>query len=161
MWCCLWARVCNLNGDCLTDVALDFRVFTCSSCAGLSSHWIHTYGRIGEQTCPQGTVRRWRTRRVVRIVPFHCTLFFSQVDRVLPRWLAEPDVIHRDIKNNLVCTSDVSGLSAQLLKNLQNNGIHHFFPGDGICVQQQLRWPVTYSVDFWSRKQVNAAPVQH
>uniref|UniRef100_A0AAQ5X7G2 ATP-dependent RNA helicase n=1 Tax=Amphiprion ocellaris TaxID=80972 RepID=A0AAQ5X7G2_AMPOC len=50
------------------------------------------------------------------------------VHRVLPQWLAEPDVIHRDIKNNLVPISNISGISAQLLKKLQNNGILHFFP---------------------------------
>uniref|UniRef100_A0A3Q1GLY1 ATP-dependent RNA helicase n=1 Tax=Acanthochromis polyacanthus TaxID=80966 RepID=A0A3Q1GLY1_9TELE len=52
----------------------------------------------------------------------------QKVHRVLPQWLAEPDVIHRDIKNNLVPISNISGLSAQLLKKLQNNGIQHFFP---------------------------------
>ncbi|XP_030578168.1 ATP-dependent RNA helicase DDX51 isoform X2 [Archocentrus centrarchus] len=52
----------------------------------------------------------------------------NKVDRVLPQWLAEPDVIHRDIKNNLISIADVPGLSAQLLKNLHNNGTHHFFP---------------------------------
>ncbi|XP_051812375.1 ATP-dependent RNA helicase DDX51 [Acanthochromis polyacanthus] len=52
----------------------------------------------------------------------------QKVHRVLPQWLAEPDVIHRDIKNNLVPISNISGLSAQLLKKLQNNRIQHFFP---------------------------------
>ncbi|XP_008298982.1 ATP-dependent RNA helicase DDX51 [Stegastes partitus] len=52
----------------------------------------------------------------------------QKVHRVLPQWLAEPDVIHRDIKSNLVPICDISGLSAQLLKKLHNNGIEHFFP---------------------------------
>ncbi|XP_028262381.1 ATP-dependent RNA helicase DDX51 [Parambassis ranga] len=52
----------------------------------------------------------------------------QKVQRVLPQWLAEPDVIHRDIKNNLVPISDISGISVQLQKKLQNNGIEHFFP---------------------------------
>lgn len=51
-----------------------------------------------------------------------------KVDRVLPQWLAEPHVIHTDIKNNLISISDVPGLCAQLLKNLHSNGIQHFFP---------------------------------
>lgn len=59
-----------------------------------------------------------------------CEFLFSQVNRVLPQWLAEPDVIHRDIKSNLVPVSEVSGLSAHLQKKLQNNGIQHLFPGD-------------------------------
>ncbi|XP_071334475.1 ATP-dependent RNA helicase DDX51 isoform X2 [Trachinotus anak] len=52
----------------------------------------------------------------------------QKVHRVLPQWLAQPDVIHRDIKTNLVPVSDISGLCAALVKKLQNNGIHHFFP---------------------------------
>lgn len=59
-----------------------------------------------------------------------CLFLCSQVHRVLPQWLAQPDVIHSDIKSNLVPISDVPGLSAQLMKKLQNNGIQHFFPGD-------------------------------
>lgn len=56
--------------------------------------------------------------------------FCSQVHRVLPQWLAQPDMIHRDIKSNLVPISDIPGLSAQLVNKLQNNGIQHFFPGN-------------------------------
>ncbi|XP_022626056.1 ATP-dependent RNA helicase DDX51 [Seriola dumerili] len=52
----------------------------------------------------------------------------QKVHRVLPQWLAQPDVIHRDIKSNLVPVSDISGLCAGLVKKLQNNGIQHFFP---------------------------------
>ncbi|XP_026174891.1 ATP-dependent RNA helicase DDX51 isoform X1 [Mastacembelus armatus] len=52
----------------------------------------------------------------------------QKVHRVLPQWLAQPDVIHRDIKSNLVPISAIPGLSAQLIKKLQNNGIERFFP---------------------------------
>ncbi|XP_010752603.1 ATP-dependent RNA helicase DDX51 [Larimichthys crocea] len=52
----------------------------------------------------------------------------QKVHRVLPQWLAQPDVIHRDIKSNLVPVSDIPGLCAPLVKKLQNNGIQHFFP---------------------------------
>ncbi|KAM9339622.1 ATP-dependent RNA helicase DDX51 [Symphorus nematophorus] len=52
----------------------------------------------------------------------------QKVHRVLPQWLAQPDVIHRDIKSNLVPVSDVPGLSAQLVKKLQTNGIESLFP---------------------------------
>ncbi|XP_041814923.1 ATP-dependent RNA helicase DDX51 [Chelmon rostratus] len=52
----------------------------------------------------------------------------QKVHRVLPQWLAQPDVIHRDIKSHLAPISDIPGLSAQLVKKLQNTGIHHFFP---------------------------------
>ncbi|XP_044025588.1 ATP-dependent RNA helicase DDX51 [Siniperca chuatsi] len=52
----------------------------------------------------------------------------QKVHRVLPQWLAQPDLIHRDIKSNLIPISDIPGLSAQLVKKLQNNGIQHLFP---------------------------------
>ncbi|KAG8011024.1 ATP-dependent RNA helicase DDX51, partial [Nibea albiflora] len=52
----------------------------------------------------------------------------QKVHRVLPEWLAQPDVIHRDIKSNLVPVPDIPGLCAPLVKKLQNNGIQHFFP---------------------------------
>ncbi|TKS75755.1 ATP-dependent RNA helicase DDX51 [Collichthys lucidus] len=52
----------------------------------------------------------------------------QKVHRVLPQWLTQPDVIHRDIKSNLVPVSDIPGLCAPLVKKLQNNGIQNFFP---------------------------------
>ncbi|XP_071755307.2 ATP-dependent RNA helicase DDX51 [Centroberyx gerrardi] len=52
----------------------------------------------------------------------------QKVHRVLPQWLAQPDVIHRDIKSNLIPVSEVQGISARLVKKLENNGIQHFFP---------------------------------
>uniref|UniRef100_A0A3Q3QTJ6 ATP-dependent RNA helicase n=1 Tax=Monopterus albus TaxID=43700 RepID=A0A3Q3QTJ6_MONAL len=52
----------------------------------------------------------------------------QKVHRVLPQWLAQPSVIHRDIKSNLVPFFAVPGLHPQLVKNLQNNGIKQFFP---------------------------------
>ncbi|XP_032399574.1 ATP-dependent RNA helicase DDX51 [Etheostoma spectabile] len=52
----------------------------------------------------------------------------QKVDRVLPQWLAQPDVIHRDIKSNLVPISAIPELSPLLVKKLQNNGIQHLFP---------------------------------
>uniref|UniRef100_UPI003AAF0899 ATP-dependent RNA helicase DDX51 n=1 Tax=Centroberyx gerrardi TaxID=166262 RepID=UPI003AAF0899 len=52
----------------------------------------------------------------------------QKVHRVLPQWLAQPDVIHRDIKSNLIPVSEVQGISARLVKKLENNGIQHLFP---------------------------------
>ncbi|XP_054652639.1 ATP-dependent RNA helicase DDX51 [Dunckerocampus dactyliophorus] len=51
-----------------------------------------------------------------------------KVHRVLPQWLAQPDVIERDIKSKLLPISDMGGLSVLLLNKLHNNGIQHFFP---------------------------------
>uniref|UniRef100_A0A673XL54 ATP-dependent RNA helicase n=1 Tax=Salmo trutta TaxID=8032 RepID=A0A673XL54_SALTR len=47
---------------------------------------------------------------------------------VLPKWLAEPDVIQRDITSNLVPISDVPGICTKLQRKLESNGIHHLFP---------------------------------
>uniref|UniRef100_W5MIT8 ATP-dependent RNA helicase n=1 Tax=Lepisosteus oculatus TaxID=7918 RepID=W5MIT8_LEPOC len=52
----------------------------------------------------------------------------QKVYRVLPHWLAQPNLIHRDIKSNLVPVVDVPGLCPRLLKKLESCGIQHFFP---------------------------------
>ncbi|XP_040015808.2 ATP-dependent RNA helicase DDX51 isoform X1 [Gasterosteus aculeatus] len=52
----------------------------------------------------------------------------QKVHRVLPQWLAQPDVIHRDIRSNLVPIADVPRLSPLLVRKLQINGIHQLFP---------------------------------
>lgn len=52
----------------------------------------------------------------------------QKVQRVLPKWLAEPDVIQRDITSNLVPISDVPGICTKLQRKLESNGIHHLFP---------------------------------
>lgn len=79
----------------------------------------------------------------IKIPAINSTFFvFPQAKRVLPQWLAEPDVIHRDIKCNLVPLFSVSGVSAQLLRKLEANGIQHFFPGtvDSPGGQPGLLW---------------------
>jgi len=70
---------------------------------------------------------------------WHClfdsssTLFFSfpvpQVQPFLPRWLAQPKLVQKRIKDNLVPIGDVPGIHPRLLKKLQMNGIESFFPG--------------------------------
>ncbi|XP_047184413.1 ATP-dependent RNA helicase DDX51 [Scophthalmus maximus] len=52
----------------------------------------------------------------------------QKVHRVLPQWLAQPQVIHRDMKNNLVPVSEVAALCEPLVKKLQSHGIQHLFP---------------------------------
>ncbi|XP_076004874.1 ATP-dependent RNA helicase DDX51 [Genypterus blacodes] len=52
----------------------------------------------------------------------------QKVARVLPQWLAQPDVIHRDIRSHLVPVSEVQGLCARLVSKLEQNGIQRFFP---------------------------------
>uniref|UniRef100_A0A8C7S1Q2 ATP-dependent RNA helicase n=1 Tax=Oncorhynchus mykiss TaxID=8022 RepID=A0A8C7S1Q2_ONCMY len=55
-------------------------------------------------------------------------LFYITHLQVLPKWLAEPDVIQRDITSNLVPISDVPGICTKLQRKLESNGIHHLFP---------------------------------
>ncbi|KAM9476005.1 ATP-dependent RNA helicase DDX51 isoform 2-T2 [Clarias gariepinus] len=52
----------------------------------------------------------------------------QKVQRVLPKWLAEPDMIERDIKSNLIPLCDVPGICPSLQKKLEANGIQTFFP---------------------------------
>lgn len=52
----------------------------------------------------------------------------QKVSRVLPEWLAEPDVVHKDIRRHLVPVSDVAGLGPLIQKVLQKNQVHHLFP---------------------------------
>ena len=49
--------------------------------------------------------------------------------RVLPAWLAQPNVIKADLKSGQVPVSSVTKLHSVLLENLAKNGITHFFPG--------------------------------
>ncbi|KAL7827420.1 hypothetical protein SRHO_G00331380 [Serrasalmus rhombeus] len=52
----------------------------------------------------------------------------QKVQRVLPKWLAEPDAIKRDIKSNLVPLSEVPGICSRLQKKLEASGIQNLFP---------------------------------
>ncbi|XP_051508423.1 ATP-dependent RNA helicase DDX51 [Myxocyprinus asiaticus] len=52
----------------------------------------------------------------------------EKVKRVLPQWLAQPDVVQRDIKSHLVPIHELRGISPKLLKKLEANGIKSFFP---------------------------------
>nr|XP_023682807.1 ATP-dependent RNA helicase DDX51 [Paramormyrops kingsleyae] len=52
----------------------------------------------------------------------------QKVQMVLPQWLAKPDMVQRDISQNLVPISEVQGICPHLLKKLDSNGIQHFFP---------------------------------
>ncbi|KAG7480664.1 hypothetical protein MATL_G00058650 [Megalops atlanticus] len=52
----------------------------------------------------------------------------QKVQMVLPQWLAQPDIVQRDINKNLVPIRDVPGICPRLLKKLESNGIQNFFP---------------------------------
>ncbi|POI26379.1 hypothetical protein CIB84_009871, partial [Bambusicola thoracicus] len=46
----------------------------------------------------------------------------------LPHWLAQPKLVQKRIKENLIPIRDVPGIHPKLLKKLQMNGIESFFP---------------------------------
>ncbi|NXX94445.1 DDX51 helicase, partial [Centropus bengalensis] len=52
----------------------------------------------------------------------------SQVRPFLPQWLAQPKLVQKLNKNNLVPITEVPGIHPRLLKKLQTNGIESFFP---------------------------------
>nr|XP_009931532.1 PREDICTED: ATP-dependent RNA helicase DDX51 [Opisthocomus hoazin] len=52
----------------------------------------------------------------------------QKVQPFLPRWLAQPKLVQKRIKDNLVPIGDVPGIHPRLLKKLQMNGIESFFP---------------------------------
>lgn len=60
-----------------------------------------------------------------------CDSFFPplQVQPFLPQWLAQPKLLQKRIKENLIPVGDVPGIHPKLLKKLQMNGIDSFFPG--------------------------------
>uniref|UniRef100_A0A8C0BP65 ATP-dependent RNA helicase n=1 Tax=Buteo japonicus TaxID=224669 RepID=A0A8C0BP65_9AVES len=50
------------------------------------------------------------------------------VQPFLPQWLAQPKLVQKRIKDNLVPIGEVPGIHPRLLKKLQMNGIESFFP---------------------------------
>ncbi|KFQ67879.1 ATP-dependent RNA helicase DDX51, partial [Phaethon lepturus] len=52
----------------------------------------------------------------------------QKVQPFLPQWLAQPKLVQKRIKDNLVPIEDVPGIHPRLLKKLQMNGIESFFP---------------------------------
>ncbi|XP_019362440.1 PREDICTED: ATP-dependent RNA helicase DDX51 [Gavialis gangeticus] len=51
-----------------------------------------------------------------------------KIQPILPQWLAQPKLVHKRIKENLVPIQDVPGIHPRLLKKLQVNGVESFFP---------------------------------
>jgi len=57
----------------------------------------------------------------------------QKVRRVLPHWLAHPDIVSVDLSDQQVAVTDLEGLDGAIVKNLKANKVTHFFP-----VQRQL-----------------------
>ena len=56
-----------------------------------------------------------------------------KVRRVLPKWLAEPDIVSVDLGDQQMPVEEMKQLDSSLLSSLQANGIKYFFP-----VQRQV-----------------------
>ncbi|XP_066465915.1 ATP-dependent RNA helicase DDX51 [Tiliqua scincoides] len=52
----------------------------------------------------------------------------QKVQPLLPQWLAQPELVQRRIKENLIPLQDVPGIHPKLVKKLQANGIESWFP---------------------------------
>lgn len=57
----------------------------------------------------------------------------TKVQRVLPAWLSNPDVVSVDLSDGQMPVSELPGLDAETVKRLAANGVRHFFP-----VQRQV-----------------------
>lgn len=57
----------------------------------------------------------------------------AKVQRVLPQWLANPDIVSVDFHEDQLAVHDLPGLHPTLVEKLRQNGISHFFP-----VQRQV-----------------------
>ncbi|XP_025893234.1 ATP-dependent RNA helicase DDX51 [Nothoprocta perdicaria] len=63
----------------------------------------------------------------------------QKVQPFLPQWLAQPKLVQKRIKENLVPITDVPGIHPKLLKKLQMNGIESFFPVQAEVIPAILR----------------------
>ncbi|KAM6339719.1 ATP-dependent RNA helicase DDX51 isoform 1-T1 [Alca torda] len=63
----------------------------------------------------------------------------QKVQPFLPQWLAQPKLVQKSIKDNLVPIRDVPGIHPRLLKKLQMNGIESFFPVQAEVIPAVLR----------------------
>ncbi|KAK3598767.1 hypothetical protein CHS0354_015562 [Potamilus streckersoni] len=52
----------------------------------------------------------------------------QKVHRVLPEWLAKPNIIGSDLRNLTLLVTEMKGLDQDLVEKLQKNNITHFFP---------------------------------
>ncbi|XP_060074508.1 ATP-dependent RNA helicase DDX51-like [Ylistrum balloti] len=52
----------------------------------------------------------------------------QKVNRVLPDWLASPNIITADLRSNTLPVAEMAGLDTELLEQLRENNISHFFP---------------------------------
>lgn len=57
----------------------------------------------------------------------------KKVTRVLPYWLAHPEIVEVDLQSEQLLVGEMPGLSAAIITKLQKQGIKHFFP-----VQRQI-----------------------
>lgn len=57
-----------------------------------------------------------------------------KVSRVLPDWLASPNVIASDLKQKTTLVSEFTGLDPDIHLNLKENKIDYFFPGTYVFI---------------------------
>jgi len=57
----------------------------------------------------------------------------KKVTRVLPYWLANPEIVEVDLQSEQLLVGEMPGLSSAIITKLEKQGIRHFFP-----VQRQI-----------------------
>ncbi|KAK6483454.1 ATP-dependent RNA helicase DDX51-like [Huso huso] len=85
-------------------------------------------GENSEEKTPDQSAKKVPPQSTLTILGGFEKKAVQKVQRVLPQWLAQPNLVQRDIKKNLIPIGDVPGICPKLLTKLQSNGIQHFFP---------------------------------
>ena len=80
----------------------------------------------------------------------------SKVRRVLPKWLAQPDIVSVDLGDQQMAVEDMAELDKDIIETLKNNGVKYFFPVQRQVIPQLLHsWKVKF---FWPSDICVSAP---
>lgn len=80
----------------------------------------------------------------------------SKVRRVLPKWLAQPDIVSVDLGDEQMAIDDMKELDTEIVETLKSNGVKYFFPVQRQVIPQLLKaWKVKF---FWPSDICVSAP---
>ena len=80
----------------------------------------------------------------------------AKVRRVLPKWLAQPDVVSVDLGDQQMAVDDMKELDEGLMETLKSNGVKYFFPVQRQVIPQLLNaWKIKF---FWPSDICVSAP---
>lgn len=81
-----------------------------------------------------------------------------EVKRVLPDWLAHPEVISADLSSGLILEELESILDAKLIEVLRTNGITKFFPVQSSIIKWLHKCKMDKKLGWWPRDTCVSAP---